>query len=222
MAGFLRAGSGLPGPRANLELAQAAADVFDLATYRCWCGSDDEYLAVCGAIGLGRLAAAGDRSLLADLRRLAGDSRWRVREGVVMGLQRMGEADMPDLIDVMERWSGGTPLEQRAAIAALCEPRLLRRPEEVRRVLALLDRVTAALAAMSKRQSDAFRVLRLGLGYCWSVAAAADPEGGRPLLEKWLKVADPDVRWVMKHNLGKHRIERLGPDWLARWRAGSS
>jgi hypothetical protein len=30
--------------------------------------------------------------------------------------------------------------------------------------------------------------------------------------------ADPDVRWLMKENLGKHRMERLGPAWLARWR----
>jgi hypothetical protein len=161
--GFLHAGSGLPGPRANLELAQAAADAFDLTTYRRWCASVDEYLVLCGAIGLGRLAAAGDRSLLDDLRSLAGDSRWRVREGVVLGLQRMGAADFPDLLDAIDGWSQGTPLEQRAAVAAVCEPPLLRRAEDVHRVLALLDRVTASLATMTERRREDFRVLRLAL-----------------------------------------------------------
>ena len=33
----------------------------------------------------------------AELERLAGDVRWRVREGVAMGLQRLGDTDLPRL-----------------------------------------------------------------------------------------------------------------------------
>ena len=54
---YLRRHSGLPGPRANLELAQAVADLGDLPLFERFTGSDDEYLAVCGCIGLGRLVA---------------------------------------------------------------------------------------------------------------------------------------------------------------------
>ncbi len=118
------ASSGLPGPRANLELAQAVADLGDLALFERFAGSADEYLALCGCAGLGRLAAEGRLDLLPVLRRLASDGRWRVREGVVMGLQRLGDADMQTLLTEMEAWAEGTPLEQRAAVAALCEPRL--------------------------------------------------------------------------------------------------
>jgi hypothetical protein len=100
---FLLEGSGLPGPRANIELAQAMADVgtrkqFDrflsFTPDRAPVGSREEFLAFCAAIGFGRLAAEGDRKVLVTLRRLASDTRWRVREGMSLGLQRLGASDM--------------------------------------------------------------------------------------------------------------------------------
>jgi hypothetical protein len=205
--------------RANLELAQAAADLGDLALFERFAASDDEFLALCGSIGIGRLTAEGRLDLLPRLRQLASDPRWRVREGVAMGLQRLGDADMAGLLTEMEEWAEGGPLEQRAAIAALCEPRLLREPDCVRRVLAVLDRVTASFAASRERRAEPFEVLRQGLAYCWSVAAAALPEEGRRVLAGWIGCDDPDVRWVMRQNLAKARIGRLGADWVADQRA---
>ena len=35
-------------------------------------------------------------------------------------------------------------------------------------------------------RADALKTLRQGLGYCWSVAVAALPETGKPLMERWL------------------------------------
>jgi hypothetical protein len=57
---WLAARSGLPGPRANLELAQVVADEAPSATLRRYAGAGDDYLALCGAVGLGRLLAQGD------------------------------------------------------------------------------------------------------------------------------------------------------------------
>ncbi|SRR6266536_3716509 len=216
---YLRSRSGLPGPRANLELLQVVADLGTLDLFERYAASGDEFLATCGATGMGRLAAEGRDDLLPRLRALAGDPRWRVREGVVMGLQRIGAADMPRLLAEMERWAAGDPLVQRAAAAALCEPALLREPADVRRVLAVLDRVTGSLAGAVERRDEPFRVLRQALAYCWSVAAAALPEAGRPALERWLGSDDRDVRWVMRQNLGKSRIARLGDAWVAAARA---
>jgi hypothetical protein len=94
-APFLLERSGLPGPRANIELAQAMADVgtrkqFDrflsFTAGRAPVGSREAFLAFCTAIGFGRLAAEGDRTVLVTLRKLASDPRWRVREGVALGL----------------------------------------------------------------------------------------------------------------------------------------
>jgi HEAT repeats len=225
---FLLAESGLPGPRGNIELGQAVADVgtgkrFDLLLAwtpdRAPAGSREEFLAFCGTIGLGRLAAEGRAELLIELRSLASDPRWRVREAVAMALQRVGAADMRTLLKEMRSWARGNDFERRAAAAALCEPALLGREQDVRSVLAILDRITAAMSRSTERRTEGFVALRKGLAYCWSVAVAAAPDSGRPLMERWMQVDDPDVRWVMKQNLSKKRMAKAGTAWVARWSA---
>jgi hypothetical protein len=212
---YLKANSGLPGPRANLELVEAVGEEADADLLWRLSASSDEFLALCGTAGLGKLAATDGETVLPWLKQLASDPRWRVREGVAIALQRLGRASMPQLIAEMERWSKEGPFVQRAAAAALCEPALLKRPDDVRRVLDVLDHVTRSIAATKDRKHDAFRVLRQAMGYCWSVAAAASPDAGRPLLEKWFRSSDSDVAWIMKSNLGKARMSALGRSWLA-------
>ena len=96
---FLLRESGLPGPRGNLELAQAVADegnatlfarfrTFD--AHKAPVNSPYEFLAFCGTLGLGRLMAEGDLTVLPTLRGCASDPRWRTREAVAMALQRWG------------------------------------------------------------------------------------------------------------------------------------
>ncbi|MBN1659478.1 MAG: hypothetical protein JXA93_13825 [Anaerolineae bacterium] len=223
---YLLQESGLPGPRGNIELAQVVADegdrpLFDryLAFTADWApvNSPYEFLAFCGVVGLGRLVAEGDLSLFPLLRRAASDPRWRLREAVAMALQRLGDADMEALLAEMRDWSQGMPLEQRAAAAALCEPRLLRQAAHAREVLHILDRITASLAQSADRRSPAFLTLRQGLGYCWSVAVVALPAEGQALMEKWLVVPDRDVQWIMRQNLKKARLARLDAGWVQDW-----
>ena len=211
---YLQSRSGLPGPRANLELVEVAGDLAPAEVLWRWTSSHDEFLALCGTAGLGRFAVE-DRKVLPRLQKLAADPRWRVREGVAIALQRLGKRDMARLIREMESWAGGSAYVQRAAAAGLCEPPLLKDPKQVRRVIAVLDRITRSVAAARDRSSEEFRVLRLALGYCWSVAAAASPADGRAAMEPWLRSRDPDVRWIMKSNLGKSRMSALGARWWA-------
>src|SRR5688572_2221681 len=77
----------------NLELARAVAEEAVASRLRSYAASEDEFLGMCGAIGLGRLFAEGDVDALDELHRLASDRRWRVREGVAMALQRLGDVD---------------------------------------------------------------------------------------------------------------------------------
>lgn len=223
---FLLERSGLPGPRGNIQLAQAVADLgtpnqFD--RFLAWTpehapvGSREEFLAFCGTVGLGRLVAEGNGKVLPRLRELASDPRWRVREGVAMALQRLGASDMPTLLVEMRAWAKGNDYERRAAAAALCEPALLKREKEVREVLAILDAITEGVAGSNDRRSDRFRTLRQGLAYCWSVAVAAAPKAGRPFMERWMRSDDADVRWIMKQNLAKKRLSAAGQDWVAGW-----
>ena len=81
-----------------------------------------EFLAFCGVVGLGQLLADSDLGVLPTLRVFAGDPRWRLREAVAMALQRQGDIDMARLLSEMRDWAKGTPFEQRAAAAAVCEP----------------------------------------------------------------------------------------------------
>lgn len=203
---YLKANSGLPGPRANLELVTAVAEEADADLLWRLSASSDEFLALCGTAGLGRLAATEPDTVLPWLKELAEDPRWRVREGVAIALQRLGHASMPLLITEMEVWSKGGPLVQRATAAGLCEPALFKKADAVRRVLLILDHITRSMAATRDRKHDGFRVLRQAMGYCWSVAAAANPAAARPLFVKWLRSSDPDIAWVMKSNLGKARL----------------
>ncbi len=114
----------------------------------------------------------------------------------------------------MEEWSESTLLEQRAAIAALCEPKLLVEETDVLRVLEVLDRVTDLLQQVQDRKGEDYRVLKKGLGYCWSVAVAALPETGKNRMEKWFASTDKDVLWVMKENLRKKRLVRMDEEWV--------
>jgi hypothetical protein len=205
------------------------------------------FLAFCGVVGLGAIMAlgagrgegtspglpypdaagetlggatpGGATPPLRTLRALASDPRWRIREGVAMALQRWGDADMDALLAAMMDWAAGNPLEQRAAAAALCEPRLLKDAEHAAAVLEILSRITASIPQATDRKSDAFKTLRQGLGYCWSVAVAALPDTGKPLMERWLVSPDPDIHWIMRENLKKNRLVKIDAAWVARWRS---
>ena len=191
---YLLAHSGLPGPRANLELARAAADVCATSELDRWArmesdeaptGTAEEFLAFAGVLGLAGQLVERDGRALEELHRHASDPRWRIREAVAMALQRWGEADFGALRTAMHEWAHGTWLERRAAAAALCEPALLTTAERVSEALAVLAKATAGLAESSveERRSEEFRALRKGLGYCWSVAVVAAPEVGQPAFE---------------------------------------
>ena len=225
---YLLRESGLPGPRGNLELAQAVAEQGDRARFERYleyspevapANTQQEFLAFCGVVGLGRLLAEGDGAQLAVLRAWADDPRWRLREAVAMALQRYGDQDFDGLLEAMQDWVGGTPLERRAVVAALCEPRLLSDPDRVERILDLLDRVTASLEAIQDRRDEGFKALRKALGYGWSVAVAAHPATGKPRLERWFSSPDPDVRWILRENLKKNRLVKVDPAWVeqCRW-----
>jgi hypothetical protein len=223
---YLLQESGLPGPRGNLELAQVVADEGDRELFESYLAytadrapvnSPYEFLAFCGVVGLGRLLAEGDTGQLKTLRRCASDPRWRLREGVAMALQRLGDVNTELLIGAMREWGQGSPLEQRAAAAALCEPRLLGQAQHARATLEILDQITAGIERTDNRRSEDFVALRKGLGYCWSVAVAALPAEGKARMEKWLVKPDKDIRWIMKENLKKARLVRADAGWVKKW-----
>jgi hypothetical protein len=209
---YLAAHSGLPGPRGNLELVAACGEEASVARAEELLATGDEFATVCGLVALGRHFGQGDRGQEAVLRSCASDSRWRVREGVAMALQRAGDDDPDRAFAAAERWADDPdPLVRRAVVAAVCEPRLLRDPVYARRALALLEGITSDLAAspVDDRRSAGVRALRQALGYGWSVAIAALPDDGLAAFRRLESSDDGDVAWIVRENRKKARLKRV-------------
>lgn len=209
---YLDEHSGLPGPRGNIELALAVADAGDPALFDELVASGDEYRTFCGVVGLG--GSAGDDRVAARMHGFSSDPRWRVREAVAIGLQRLGDTDLLALERIALAWAlDPDPLVARAAAAAICEPRLLVGRPAAATAIEVCRRATARLRATpaEHRRDPDVRTLRQGLGYCWSVAVAADPVPGLAAFAELTEDPDPDVVWVARQNRTKKRLARLLP-----------
>ncbi len=232
---YLLANSQLPGPRANLELAEAWADsvmqhsgrgaglLWGLLCALTALGVEEapvnqprEFLPFCGAVALGALAAADDRfrpAALAKLRALAQDGRWRMREAVAMGIQRILEAAPQATFKAVMSWiRTGNWLEMRAAAAAVAEPRWLASPARAAQALDLHRKIIHAVAQAEDRKSEEFLILRRALGYTLSVVVSGDPVPGFVYLRNLADSADPQILWILKRNLKKKRLVKYYPE----------
>lgn len=219
---YLRTHSELPGPRGNLELAFAFAEVApaemrwrfsELDAIHAPTNTPGEFVAFCGVLGLGAIAAHGGTDAVDALRTHASDARWRVREAAATALQLWADVGPTAMIAAVGAWALGNRYEQRAAVAAVAEPRLLKEPAIGQAALTLVDRVTATIVAATDARTEPFRVLRQALGYAWSVVIVGAPLEGKARFAAWAQHADPNIRWVVRENLKKARLERLDPAW---------
>lgn len=221
VADGLRQLSGLPGPRANLEVLSAFAQsaprdlvlALDVEPPPGTADPDrDEYVVACATAALGRLWADGLPDAEARLRHRATDASWRVREAVAIALQYLGDRD-PDLLRrTVGEWSAGPDLlRARAAVAGICEPRLLVDADTAQAALDACEAATALIRALpaERRRDEDKRVLRQALGYCWSVAVSASPEPGLARFRALDTDDDADVAWIVRENRKKARLKRL-------------
>jgi hypothetical protein len=232
---YIRSHSQLPGPRGNLEMAHAFADTVAASaggdSGRLWgllcalaavpaaeapVNHPGELLPFCGAVGMGALSAsdAGFRpAALEKLRALANDPRWRVREAVAQGLQRLLAASPRSALSELERWIRDENwLEMRAVAAGVAEPELLKNAETADAALTLHRQIMAEIGQPDKRRTEEFLVLRQALGYTFSVLICALPAQGFAYLRKLAALEDGDVLWILKNNLKKARLIRAHPE----------
>ncbi|MHB0877635.1 MAG: hypothetical protein ACYC5O_16480 [Anaerolineae bacterium] len=238
LAAFLARRSNLPGPRGNLEMADGFAATVEeracSAPQRLWSlveslaslsaaeapvNDPREFVAFCGVRGIAAVAAA-DASRVGEalerLRQAAADPRWRLREAVAMGLQRLLAVAEGETLAALESWvDDGGPLQWRAVVAGLAEPSLLGRKALAERALALHERVLSRVATAPDRRAPDFKALRQGLGYTLSVVVAALPEPGFALMRRLAASADADVRWIVAENLKKNRLVKPFPAEVA-------
>jgi len=232
---YLLSNSSLPGRRANLELADAFGDVVEWHVngqgMRLWrlcvamakispseapVNAPEEFLPFCGAIGIGALGSISGgfyEKALEELRMLANDPRWRMREGVRFGLHRLLARRPADTVRKLEEWaSKGSLLEMRAAAAGVAEPSILEHGETAARALHIHETIFGRVPGVDDRRDESFRVLRKGLGYTLSVVVHALPEEGFAFIERLASSGDPDVVWIVKQNLKKKRLVGNHPE----------
>lgn len=231
---YLAANSNLPGPRGNLELAHAFADEAGACSVaepeRIWdlvsnlsavppseapVNDPKELIPFSGTVAAGAIGAVREeyeKKAFALLKRTASDPRWRTREGVAMGLQRMIRRNGLSVLKELDGWVAGDRwMAMRAVAAGVAEPPLLKDPHIAKGALELHKKIVARVLASDSRRTEEFRTLRQALGYSLSVVMVACPKEGLDYLRELAGSYDPDVRWIVKENLKKNRLVKSFP-----------
>lgn len=214
---FVIENSNLPGPRGNLELAFALAEIYDdFDTLQDWlkitedqAGVNDPrlFLPFCSAVCLGKIyTKKKDQRIIEILKDLANDGRWRMREAVAFGFQIIGENNFDELEKIFSEWvRESNNLEKRAILVSLAHPPFLNENNAK-----FCFEITDIVLGNMNRKND-FEVLKKGLEFTISVFVAANPELGFGFIEKWIG-KDKVIDKIMKENLKKNRLVRKNPE----------
>jgi hypothetical protein len=213
--------SNLPGPRGNLELLYDFSRNAD-AEIICKCleyvktdtsNSPEEFVGMCGILGYAQINKTRNKTVLAFLRNYASHNSWRIREAVAMGIQEISVNNIEKTLENLESWINGNFLEQRAVVAGLCEPKLLKNEINNINILKILEKITLNVNHDNKL-SDQEVSLRKALGYGWSVVIASTPESGKRYFEKLFHLSGKHVGWIIKENLKKNRLIKMDSEWV--------
>ncbi len=228
--------SGLPGRRANLELAAAFADVIEergdgdgraawlhdwaaLSAEEAPTNDPHEFLPFVAVQALGASyagAAAADRQAVEQhIREAATDPRWRLHEAAAFALQRIGDHDWTLLEPVLTRFGEAeSMLVARAALVAVAHPPLLHGPDVATFGLELADQLMDRFVELTPdaRKTPAALVLQKALQFAPSVVVAAAPGEGFSMLSRWAGREQIDIKKIVAANLRKARLARHFPD----------
>lgn len=235
---YLVSNSNLPGRRANIELGNAFAEVFEdyfaKDPERLWnlclklieispdeapVNDPKEFLPFCGALaigGIGSLSSEYFQDALSHLQELANDPRWRTRESVAMGIQKLIEKQSQKTLRELEGWVvKDNWLAMRAVAAGVAEPALLRNVQTASSALELHKNILDQILAAKEDKSEEFKVLKKGLGYTLSVVICAISKEGFEYMHQLVESRDEDILWIIKENLKKKRLIKNFPDEVA-------
>jgi len=216
---FIIKNSNLPGPRGNLELAFAFAEVYDdFNTLQEWISITEDqadvndpksFLAFCSAVCMGKLyTKKKNPKIISILKNSANDGRWRMREAVAFGFQIIGENNFDEMKRIFSDWiKKSNNLEKRAILVSLAHPPILNEHNAE----FCFDITDIILKQMNKE--NGFEVLKKGLEFTISVFAAANPEIGFSFIEKWTG-KDKIIDKIMKENLKKNRLVKKNPEMV--------
>lgn len=236
---YLSMNSNLPSPRANLTLAYKFADCFENSSIRKevlkklieWVNLSEEeapvnhpkeFLPFCGILSLGAYYPYADEETRKHIMMLfkvaMNDRRWRSREGVAMGFQKIAEKDFSLIKKYFTLWyPDSNYLEKRAFVAALAHPPILKDEKVVRFSLKMSEDILKDIISYSTSElkTEEFKVLSKGLEYALSVFVTELPEEGFGLLIRYAKSNNPIIQKIIKVNLSKARLLKKYPEKVA-------
>jgi hypothetical protein len=233
---YLASGSNLPGPRGNLELADALVDAVSkipkVTGQKLWRLSErlceftpdiaptnnpKEFVAFCGVRLLGAINPpdVSGSQILAKLREHAHDPRWRMRESVAMSIQALIEKDS-GVLKKLEGWVTDEDwLGMRGVAAGVAEPRLMKKRGAPEQALHLHKMIISRVAEAGNRGGEEFNALRKTLGYSLSVAVCGAPTEGFEYLRRLAAGENKDIGWIVRENLRKNRLISRFPEEVA-------
>jgi hypothetical protein len=229
---LLARGSGLPGARVNVALANAfaqtcrglgrRADAVALAMAHL--SADEapgatalEFLPVCGLLALGARATTDESvrtPFLAELHARADDLRFRVRDAVIDALARVGGAMGEALANDVAPWMDGY-FHAAAVVRALAHEAWLSNLRDAGPVVARFDEAfeLARDAPRAAARYPGRKALVEALGRAPGQVAARFGVPVFDMLARWSAVEDPELRGAIASTILSPKLAaRFGPD----------
>ncbi len=234
---YLTSNSSLPGRRANIELAMAFAEVIEefsaehetemwklcvklsmISHHEAPVNDPREFLTFCGTQAIGAIGSFHPEFFeesISRLRELAENPRWRTREAVAFGVQKLLQKEGERTLNALEGWiRDGEWFAMRAVAASVADPTLLKNKKIAGRALCLHKEIFDRIRASTDRKSEEFKTLRKGLGYTLSVVVHAIPEEGFDYMRRLAGLRDGDIAWIVRENMKKNRLRRNHPEQI--------
>ncbi|UCE42643.1 MAG: hypothetical protein JSV17_06720, partial [Candidatus Aminicenantes bacterium] len=164
------------------------------------------FLAFCAAVCLGKIfTTKKEGRILAVLKNLANDGRWRMREAVAFGFQHIGESDFDEIKSLFSEWiKKSNNLEKRAILVSLAHPQFL----DEERAKFCFEITRDVFEQMG--EDNNFDVLQKGMNFTISVFVAVNPNLGFRFLKEWIG-KDKLIDKIIKENLKKNRLVKNYP-----------
>lgn len=230
---YLLDNSNLPGRHSNLGLAEMFVEIIEelkiehikkinelvihllkFTASEAPVNDPKEFLPFCGTWALGSIGTTESHAQIAisNLKIMAQDSRWRVREAVAKAITLLAKYNSKALLTELENWlkTEDNWLVMRAIVAGLAERGL--DENTVNQALEFHKKIINKIQVNDDRNSEEFKALRKGLGYTLSVVVQATPISGFNYMEQLAKSKDKDVIWIVKNNLSKNRLIKNFPN----------
>ncbi|MHA2388938.1 MAG: HEAT repeat domain-containing protein, partial [Candidatus Hodarchaeales archaeon] len=236
---YITKNSNLPGRRGNLEMAAAfdgiireeflenleelwslSVTLTNKSEAEAPTNNPKEMIPFCGTRALGAIGTVSETyfdQALDNLKVLANDTRWRMREAVAAAIGQILMKRGQEGLQTLESWiEKDNWLEMRAIAAGLADASAGNKEFDSQKGLEIHKTIFYKVKKTEDRNNDPLKVLTKGLCYTLSVITQAVPEEGFSYMAHLLDWKDTEITRVVKENLKKNRLKKYYPEEVRR------